>query len=78
MSTTPPEFRASSPAKRPQESSTDFMTDSRTETDAGAKMKNGLGRNVNAGLKPLAQCMEALRADERVEFIRLSRTEAGL
>ncbi len=42
------------------------------------KMKNGLGCNVNAGLKPLAQFMEALRADERVEFIRLSRTEAGL
>ena len=41
-------------------------------------MKNGLGRNVNAGLKPLAQYVEALRADERVEFIRLSRTEAGL
>ena len=41
-------------------------------------MKNSLGRNVNAGLKPLAQFMEALRADERVEFIRLSRTEAGL
>ena len=41
-------------------------------------MKNGLGWNVNAGLKPLAQNVEALRADERVEFIRLSRTEAGL
>ena len=26
------------------------------------KMKNGLGRNVNAGLKPLAQHVEALRA----------------
>lgn len=26
------------------------------------KMKNGLGRNVNSGLKPLAQYMEALRA----------------
>jgi hypothetical protein len=25
-------------------------------------MKNGLGRNVNAGLKPHAQFMEALRA----------------
>ena len=25
-------------------------------------MKNGLGRNVNAGLKPLAQYVEALRA----------------
>ena len=49
-------------------------------------MKNGFGCNVNAGLKPLAQYMEAistssihrLRADERVEFIRLSRTEAGI
>ena len=41
-------------------------------------MKQGLGRNVHAGLKPLAQYVEALRADERVEFIRLSRTEAGL
>ena len=36
------------------------------------KDENGFGRNVNAGLKPLAQYMEALRADERVEFIRLS------
>jgi len=27
-----------------------------------AKMKNGLGWNVNAGLKPLAQYVEALRA----------------
>ncbi len=51
------------------------------------KMKNGLGRNVNAGLKPHAQNVEALRADERVEFtlapdasagVRLSRTEAGI
>lgn len=42
------------------------------------KIKNGLGRNVNAGLKPLAQYVKALRADERVGFIRLSRTEAGL
>jgi len=25
-------------------------------------MKNGLGRNVNAGLKPLAQHVEALQA----------------
>jgi len=40
-------------------------------------MKNGLGRNVNAGLKPLAQNMEALRADGRVGFNRLPRTEAG-
>ena len=57
--------------------STDFITDSRTETDAGTKMKNGLGRNVNAGLKPLAQYVEALRADEQVGFNRLPRTEAG-
>jgi hypothetical protein len=34
------------PAKRPQESSTDFITDSRTKTDGGAS----LGRNVNEGL----------------------------
>ena len=40
-------------------------------------MKNGLGWNGDAGLKPLAQSMEALRADERVGFNRLSRTEAG-
>ena len=31
-----------------------------------------------AGLKPPAQFMEALRADERVGFSRLPRTEAGL
>ncbi|MCC7187947.1 MAG: hypothetical protein IT312_04325 [Anaerolineales bacterium] len=31
-----------------------------------------------AGLKPPAQYVEALRANERVRFIRLSRTEAGL
>jgi hypothetical protein len=42
-----------------------------------AKMKNGLGRDLNAGLKPLAQCMEALRADGQVGFNRLPRTEAG-
>jgi len=41
-------------------------------------MKNGLGRDVNAGLKPLAQYVEALRADERVGFNRLPRTEAGI
>ena len=35
---------------------------------ADSKMKNGLGRDVNAGLKPLAQNMEALRADGRVGF----------
>jgi hypothetical protein len=65
-------LRTPSPAKRPQELSTDFITDSRIKTDASAKMKNGLGRNVNAGLKPLAQYVEALRANERVGFIRLS------
>jgi len=43
----------------------------------GSRMKNSLGRDVNAGLKPLAQCMEALRADEQVGFNRLPRTEAG-
>jgi hypothetical protein len=36
------------------------------------KIKNGLEHNVDAGLKPLAQYMEALRAGERVELIRLS------
>ncbi len=31
-----------------------------------------------AGLKPPAQYMEALRADERVRFSGLPRTEAGI
>ncbi len=35
-------------------------------------MKNSLRWNVNAGLKPLAQYVEALRAVDRVEVIRLS------
>ena len=35
-------------------------------------MKNGLRRNVHAGLKPLAQCVEALRTEERVGLNRLS------
>jgi len=42
------------------------------------QMKTVSGCDVRAGLKPLAQNMEALRAEERVEFIRLSRTEAGI
>jgi len=48
--------------------------------------QNGLGWDVNAGLKPLAQSLEAistpsvnplLRADERVGLNRLLRTQAG-
>jgi hypothetical protein len=38
----------------------------------------GEGRRETAGLKPVAQCMEALRADQRVGVSLLSRTEAGL
>jgi len=37
-----------------------------------------IGGGERAGLKPPAQCMEALRAIERVGFSRLPRTEAGL
>ncbi len=35
-------------------------------------------RRIAAGLKPLAQYMEALRADERVRLSGPPRTEAGL
>jgi len=38
---------------------------------------DGAMGDERAGLKPPAQHMEALRANQRVEFIRLSRTEAG-
>ena len=35
------------------------------------RMTNGLGRDVHAGLKPHAQFVEALRAEERVGLNRL-------
>jgi hypothetical protein len=37
-----------------------------------------IGGGERAGLKPPAQCMEALWAIERVGFSRLPRTEAGI
>ncbi len=60
--------------RRPQERLHKSCTlcSSDLEREMRCKDENGFGRNVNAGLKPLAQYMEALRADERVEFIRLS------
>jgi hypothetical protein len=43
---------------------TDSVTDSRTEADVWRdNEKTVSGCNVCAGLKPLAQCMEALRAN---------------
>ena len=38
----------------------------------------GVEQEERAGLKPPAQYVEILRINERVEFIRLPRTEAGL
>ena len=42
------------------------------ETDARRKMKNGLGRDVNAGLKPLAQYVEAISTGS-IHRLRASR-----
>ena len=40
-------------------------------------MKNGLGHDVYAGLKPMLSTWKPFGLTQRVEFIRLSRTEAG-
>ena len=64
MSIAPPDLWAPSPAKRPRRRLHMLLKlyNSDLEREMRCKDENGLGCDVNAGLKPLAQYMEALRA----------------
>jgi len=55
-----------------------FYESRRANTDRYPRFQNDSVNFDTAGLKPLAQSMEPLRAGERVRFSGLPRTEAGL
>ena len=55
-----------------------FYESRRANTDRYPRFQNDSVNFDTAGLKPLAQSMEPLRAGERVRFSGLPRVEAGL